>query len=146
MNDPLKVPFKQATVNRYVRSIALLLVFALRVTDHDRTDIPKLDPIPVISLKCDELRSRLHEQEEDSSIKTAIHELILVLLSPRHISTAECIGSTFIMFSNYPSAKRLLNYEMINNLLSGLKWTFRVSTFFEIQQQIDKSPGSLEPR
>lgn len=72
----------------------------------------------------------------------AIHELILALLDSDRQSS-DCITSKFLVLSGFDSpVKRLCSLDSIGDTLSGLKWTFRSTTFWEILEQVKTSDGA----
>lgn len=119
-------------------------MFALRITDSSAassTPFP-VHPCPTVLVKCNELRQLVHGDSNKSDIWTAIHELILALLDSDRQSW-DCITSKFLVLSGFDSpVKRLCTLDLICNTLSGLKWTFRSTTFWEILEQVKKSDGA----
>ena len=144
LNRPLKVPFRQDTIDRYLHCMGLLVVFAIRVTDPKMTF--QLNPSSSVLLKCNALRTKIQRRtvaNNDDELQDAIHELILALLSPRQLENSDCIGSAFIIFNTYPSSNRPLSYESINTVLTSLKWPFRASSFSEIRCKIKEKARNM---
>lgn len=101
-----------------------------------------MHPCPTVVLKCKALRQLVHGVGDNSDIQMAIHELILALLDNDRLSS-DCITSKFLVLSGFDSPiKMLCPLDSINGVLSGLKWTFRSTVFWEILDQVKKSDGT----
>jgi hypothetical protein len=141
-NQLFKIPMRQQTTNRYIRTITRLLAFTLRAYRGNPND-PQIRLAPPIS---DCARQLLNALSTPAEAPNAIHRLIVAILSQLRDIPAEyqCPGSNFIMFDNVRLSGQIKDVEEIKATLSEVKWPFRASTFWETFERIKSIHGDVE--